>query len=127
MSEKPEKLIDISSLAHESGASMIWRDSLVWWEFSPDEMQLFVEKIIYATQQTERARERAKVIAEGWDDRYSSVLDMLVQERKQAEIVLAKVKSSLEYFRDTAVCGADSENAEEALAVITKYGATHES
>jgi hypothetical protein len=58
-------MIDIDKLARESGASLDdneWTGEVDWWRFSPDELQLFAEKVMLASQETER--ERAKALVE---------------------------------------------------------------
>jgi hypothetical protein len=59
-------MIDIDKLARESGASLDRsthiKACLEWWTFSPDELQLFAEKVMLASQQAER--ERAKGLVE---------------------------------------------------------------
>jgi hypothetical protein len=57
-------MIDIDKLARESGASLSHDDAGIpeWWVISPDELQLYTEKVMLAAQQAER--ERAKELVE---------------------------------------------------------------
>lgn len=65
-------MIDIDKLARESGASRGVVTGLDWWRFSPDELQLFVEKVMLAAQAAERDRakecatEKPEPIECGW-------------------------------------------------------------
>jgi hypothetical protein len=56
-------MIDIDKLARESGASLEKMHNgmygLEWWRFSPDELQLFSEKVTQAAQAAERDRTTA--------------------------------------------------------------------
>jgi hypothetical protein len=49
-------MIDVDKLAEESGASCERINCLEWWRFSPDELQLFAEKVMLAAQAAERER-----------------------------------------------------------------------
>jgi hypothetical protein len=66
-------MIDIPKLARESGASRGVVAGLDWWRFSPDELQLYTEKVMLAAQAAERDRANELVEALEWiANRYDS-------------------------------------------------------
>ena len=62
-------MIDISKIADESGASCERINCLEWWKFSPDELQLYTEKVMQAAQSAERelAKELVGALKEAID------------------------------------------------------------
>ena len=81
-------MIDTPKLALESGASLEKMHNglygIEWWRFSPDELQIYTEKVMQAAQAAER--ERAKELVEALNHA-AAVLDMYVQQRVQAEYI----------------------------------------
>jgi hypothetical protein len=63
-------MIDIEKLARESGASRGVVAGLDWWRFSPDELQLYTEKVMLAAQAEERGRAKELVEALRYARRY---------------------------------------------------------
>jgi hypothetical protein len=72
-------MIDIDKLARESGGSFEegpdrnQHSSLAWWTFSPDELQLYTEKVMLAAQKAER--ERSKILKHALNELFSAKLD----------------------------------------------------
>lgn len=69
-----------------------------WWKKTTGGMvvtsgeQYAAELAWQAAQQAERERERGKVLAEGWDDRYAALADALVTERERAKALVDALK-----------------------------------
>ncbi|MEN6614996.1 MAG: hypothetical protein ABFD12_00420 [Syntrophorhabdus sp.] len=56
----------------------------------------FARMVWQAAQQAEMERERGKVLAEGWDDRYAKAITALVEERERARALVDALKEAID-------------------------------
>jgi hypothetical protein len=88
------EMIDIPKLARDSGASLEEGHEWDWWEFSPDELSLFSEKVMQAAQAAEReqAKELVEALKEIADQK--SIRGEFMSDASIARAAIAKYEES---------------------------------